>query len=179
MLQSYDADALRRMATGYVSDRIYRAAKTESPQEVTLSLRLEPVEPPYQKVFAHDEETDAMYARYISRGFCMGAYEGDLLIGIAIGSRQWNGALWIWEFHVDPAYRRQGVGRGLMAAMASLAREQGCRCITLEVQHTNVPAIFFYRSAGFEIDSIDLSYYTNTDVVDGEVAIFMKCKFEA
>jgi hypothetical protein len=29
---------------------------------------------------------------------------------------------------------------------------------------------------GFEIDALDLSYYTNQDVEEGEVAIFMKRK---
>lgn len=177
ILQTFDPADLKRLATGYVSDRVYRAAKSESPEAVSISLQLVPLTAPYVKVFEHDEETDQTYARYVSRGCSMGAYDGDRLVGIAIGSKQWNGALWIWEFHVDPAYRRQGVGRGLMEAMARLAREQGCRCITLETQNTNVPAISFYRSVGFAVDSIDLSYYTNTDLVDGEVAIFMKRKF--
>lgn len=177
VLHSFDPADLRRLATGYVSDAAFRAAKHESPEAVTLSLQLVPLDTPYVKVFAHDDETDQTYARYVSRGCSMGAYDGDRLVGIAIGSKQWNGALWICEFHVDPACRRQGIGRGLMEAMASLAREQGCRCITLETQNTNVPAIAFYRRVGFGVDSIDLSYYTNTDAVDGEVAIFMKRKF--
>lgn len=178
MLHSFDPADLRRLATGYTTDRVYRATKCESPDAVTLSLQLVPLETPYVKMFKQDEEMEPVYARYISRGCSMGAYEGDRLVGIAIGEKQsWNGTLWIWEFHVDPAHRRQGIGRGLMEAMAGLAREHGCRCITLETQNTNLPAISFYRSVGFVIDSIDLSYYTNTDPVDGEVAIFMKRKF--
>lgn len=42
--------------------------------------------------------------------------------------------------------------------------------------HTAVPAIRFYRSVGFQVEGIDLSYYTNMDVTDFEVAIFMKRK---
>jgi ribosomal protein S18 acetylase RimI-like enzyme len=45
-----------------------------------------------------------------------------------------------------------------------------------ETQTTNVPAICFYRQAGFEFGGIDLSYYTNRDRIDGEVALFMKRK---
>lgn len=48
--------------------------------------------------------------------------------------------------------------------------------INLETQNTNVNAIRFYRRSGFEIEGIDLSYYTNDDVEGGEVAIFMKRK---
>ncbi|MDE2700419.1 MAG: hypothetical protein OXI23_16220 [Gemmatimonadota bacterium] len=38
-----------------------------------------------------------------------------------------------------------------------------------------MPAIDFYRGVGFEVEGVDLSYYTNSDV-DGEVAVFMKRK---
>jgi ribosomal protein S18 acetylase RimI-like enzyme len=37
-----------------------------------------------------------------------------------------------------------------------------------------VPGIRAYRRLGFEIEGIDLSYYTNHDLSQGEVAIFMK-----
>ncbi|MNF18709.1 hypothetical protein D3C80_2229620 [compost metagenome] len=32
----------------------------------------------------------------------------------------------------------------------------------------------FYKQCGFELDGIDLSFYTNNDMSDGEVAFFMK-----
>jgi ribosomal protein S18 acetylase RimI-like enzyme len=47
-----------------------------------------------------------------------------------------------------------------------------------ETQDTNQPAIAFYRAVGFEIEAVDLSYYTNHDLAGGEVAIFMKRKLE-
>lgn len=177
ILQSFDPADLKRMATGYVSDAVYRATKSETPNGLTISLQLEPLTAPYVKHMDATEDLHESYARWVSRGCSMGAYVGGRLVGIALADRQvWNGVLWIWEFHVDPAYRRQGVGRGLMAAMVNLARQKAVRCITLEVQNTNVPAIRFYRSVGFEMDAVDLSYYTNTDATDGEVAIFMKHK---
>jgi ribosomal protein S18 acetylase RimI-like enzyme len=45
-----------------------------------------------------------------------------------------------------------------------------------ETQNTNAPAIAFYRRVGFELDGIDLSYYSNEDVTQGEVALFMKLR---
>jgi ribosomal protein S18 acetylase RimI-like enzyme len=93
-------------------------------------------------------------------------------------ARWWNRSLWLWEFYVAATHRRRGIGRQLMDALAEKARQAGFRVITLETQNTNVPAITFYRSAGFEIEAIDLSLYTNHDVTDGEIAIFMKRKVE-
>ena len=63
-----------------------------------------------------------------------------------------------------------------MQTLADLARQQGLRVMVCETQSTNVPAIDFYRAVGFEVGGLDLSYYTNDDLPDGEVAIFMKRK---
>jgi ribosomal protein S18 acetylase RimI-like enzyme len=62
----------------------------------------------------------------------------------------------------------------MLQALEQLARDAELRVIGLETQNTNVPAIDAYRRMGFEVEGIDLSFYTNTDTLDGEVAIFMK-----
>ena len=61
-----------------------------------------------------------------------------------------------------------------MEALAEKGRAIGLRTIVCETQNTNVPAIEFYRKVGFTVEGIDLSYYTNDDVLNGEVAVFMK-----
>lgn len=87
----------------------------------------------------------------------------------------WNKSLWVWEFHVAEMYRRRGLGRRLMDALAGRAKAAGLRTIVCETQNTDVPAIDFYRAVGFSIEGIDVSYYTNDDLLPGgEVAIFMK-----
>ena len=88
--------------------------------------------------------------------------------------RQWNKSLWVWEFHVAETYRRQGIGRQLMDALAQKGHAAGLRTIVCETQNTNVPAIRFYRSVGSNMEGVDLSYYSNDDFPDGEIAIFMK-----
>lgn len=63
-----------------------------------------------------------------------------------------------------------------MQGLVQMARSSGLRVLVCETQNTDVPAINFYRVMAFEIDGIDLSYYTNNDLEKGEVAIFMKKK---
>jgi ribosomal protein S18 acetylase RimI-like enzyme len=65
-----------------------------------------------------------------------------------------------------------------MQLVCATAKRAGCRVVVCETQNTNVPAIDFYRKVGFEIGGIDLSYYSNEDVENGEVAIFMKRKID-
>jgi streptothricin acetyltransferase len=61
-----------------------------------------------------------------------------------------------------------------MERLEVISRETGLRAIVCETQNTNVPAIDFYRHIGFTLEGIDLSFYTNDDYLNGEVAIFMK-----
>ena len=50
---------------------------------------------------------------------------------------------------VLPAFRRQGVARALMEALAARARELGLSFLTLEVRLSNTEAAALYRGLGF------------------------------
>jgi ribosomal protein S18 acetylase RimI-like enzyme len=67
-----------------------------------------------------------------------------------------------------------GVGSQLMEQLAEKGKAAGLRIIVCETQTTNVPAIQFYHRVGFVMEGIDLSYYSNEDYSDGEIAVFMK-----
>ena len=166
-----------RLVVGYTSDACYRAKKVDTPEKVEFSLELVPINPPYQKRWPILPEDLERYQRIVGEGFSLGAFKEQQMVGIALAEpHRWNGSLWVWEFHVEDAYRGKGIGLCLMNALADKARVAGFRVLVLETQNTNVPAIRFYRKAGFEVEGIDLSYYSNTDITDGEIAIFMKRK---
>ena len=89
--------------------------------------------------------------------------------------REWNGTLWVHEFHVRPEVQRRGIGRQLMDELARRAAAAGLRALTLETQNTNVAAIRFYRALGLSIEGIDVGYYSNDDLgPQGTVAVFMR-----
>ena len=55
----------------------------------------------------------------------------------------------VHDLAVRPEFRGQGVGRALLTAVESRARERGCCKITLEVQEDNERALGLYHSFGF------------------------------
>jgi ribosomal protein S18 acetylase RimI-like enzyme len=175
-LETFDAEALRRLITGYRADARYVVNHQEAESEIAFTLRLVPLDRSYIKRYDYlDEETRQRYQSAAAPGYCFGAYDGDLLVGIVLAEPHWwNNSLWVWEFHVAETHRRQGIGRRLMETVAEKSKKAGLRTIVCETQTTNTPAIQAYRKLGFRIEGIDISYYTNQDYPDGEVAIFMK-----
>jgi ribosomal protein S18 acetylase RimI-like enzyme len=158
---------------------MYVVQKTESEMNTGISLEWVDLEKPYVKRWETDQRELARLQAAVLEGFSWAAYDGELVVALAIAEpRRWNRSLWVWDLHVAETHRRQGIGRRLIETLADCANQAGFRVLVCETQNTNAPAIAFYRQVGFEIDGIDLSYYTNADMTDGEVAIFMKRKLE-
>ena len=59
---------------------------------------------------------------------------------------------WINYLAVDPARRRAGLGRALMAAAEQQLRTAGCPKINLQVRPDNRAAIAFYERLGFAVE---------------------------
>lgn len=174
-LTHLDSSRFHELSAGYISPAFYQVSKNEGDTQTTISMCLQKLDTPYKKHWSPDGETDTRYRRIIDQGLSLGVYDEDRLVGIAIAEKQaWNRTLWVWEFHIDHNYRGRGLGRQLMDSLAEVGKKAGCRVMVCETQNTNVPAIRFYRKVGFEIGAIDLSYYTNKDITDFEVAVFMK-----
>jgi len=179
-LTHLDPADLRRTITGYTSPAKYAVTRVEADDHAAITLQLVPFDPPYVKTYDHlDDETVQRYAGLLPAGFCWGAYDADRLVGVAIAEPwAWNRSLWVWDFHIADIHRGRGIGRRLMEALAEQGRAADLRIMVCETQNTNVPAIRFYRRVGFTLDSVDLSYYTNHDFPDGEIAIFMKRRLD-
>ena len=77
-----------------------------------------------------------------------GAVVGTVMVGYD-GHRGW-----VYYFGVEPAHRRRGIGRALMAEAERLLRAEGCPKINLQVRAGNTNAIEFYRGLGFAPDEV-------------------------
>ena len=60
-----------------------------------------------------------------------------------------------------PAFRRQGMGRALLAGSLEFAREKQVRLVLLEVRRSNSAAIGLYRSFGFATVTLRPHYYAD------------------
>jgi len=83
------------------------------------------------------------------------AYEGDEPAGLAIcfigfSSFKAKPLVNVHDLAVAPQFRRQGIGKALLEAVAADARALGCGKVTLEVRADNAKAIELYRRVGFQ-----------------------------
>jgi len=175
-LTSFTAEALKSVITGYTTQVKYEVVKTETAESTTITLTLKPLPKAKTIHYSHlDNETVAHYQTLLSEKLSFGAFCNHQLVGVAIASAEsWNRSLHIWEFHVQEKYRGQGIGRQLMTAVLAAGASAGLRIAVCETQNWNVPAIAFYRQMGFMLDGVDLSFYSNDDYPNGDIAVFMK-----
>jgi streptothricin acetyltransferase len=170
---------LKRISGGYTTTQKYAVSKVETHEQTTITLELIELAEPYHKDFPYQAELLGYYRSAIKRGLSLGAYDDEALIGIAIADRQdWNRTMLLWEFHIAPDHQGRGIGRAMMERLAVNCKAAGMRIITVETSNINVPAIQFYRRVGFNIEAIDLTFYSNDDLAHGDVAVFMKRKLE-
>jgi ribosomal protein S18 acetylase RimI-like enzyme len=94
------------------------------------------------------------------------ACEGDTVCGSAYGlrDREDSGAGRVGGTWVAPSYRRQGVGRALLQALFSWAREHGFKRLRLWVPSENAAALALYRHAGFKDTGRRRPLPTNTNL---------------
>ncbi|WP_417333218.1 tRNA (adenosine(37)-N6)-threonylcarbamoyltransferase complex transferase subunit TsaD [Gordonibacter urolithinfaciens] len=96
------------------------------------------------------------------------AYDGEQLLGYAGG---WvvDGQVQILKVGVDPAQRRRGIARELLARVAADARDLGAATCSLEVRAGNAGARAFYGALGFHALGTRPRYYS-----DGEDALILE-----
>ena len=104
-------------------------------------------------VVATEDDIRATLASEPARAEVILAFEGDEPVGFALffhNYSTWIGraGLYLEDLFVRPEARGRGYGRRLLAHLAAIARERGCRRMEWSVLDWNESAIGFYRSLG-------------------------------
>ncbi len=160
---------------GYRTQESYEVTTVERRDRVAFALRRIHRATPFRKRFHHDADDARRYRGTVRLGWSVGAYDGHRLVGLVLAEpHDWNRSVWVWELAVARPFRRQGIATALIRDVARHAADQRYRVLVCETQTTNVPAIDFYFRTGFHLEGVDLSYYANDDVREGEVSVFMK-----
>ena len=88
------------------------------------------------------------------------AMDGERVAGY-VGSQSVLDEADMMNIAVHPDYRRQGIGRDLVLALAEALQKKGIRGLMLEVRQSNAPAIALYEQLGFQQVGMRPNYYRN------------------
>jgi len=104
----------------------------------------------------------SMFASELAKpaSICLGAFEGDRLVGYVINSRYVD-AWHVMNVAVSPSHQRRGIATQLLEHLFDLTRDDERRGYTLEVRISNADAIRLYEKLGFEPRGIRRGYYTD------------------
>jgi [ribosomal protein S18]-alanine N-acetyltransferase len=95
-----------------------------------------------------------------SASICLGAFEGDTLVGYVVNSRYVD-AWHVMNVAIDPDHQRRGIATRLLECLFEVTRGDKRRGYTLEVRVSNAVAIELYEKLGFERQGIRRGYYTD------------------
>lgn len=77
---------------------------------------------------------------------------------------------------VAPEHRRLGIGRLLLEAVMTAAKQQSLSCVTLHVWADNLDATAFYRSFGFRLKRhIEIPWHCDLPHVGGSLFLQLDC----
>ena len=114
------------------------------------------------------EELDNHTAQFLT------AVDEDGKVAGYIGSFVVCESCYISNIAVFPQYRRKGIGRALISALFSLAKEKGAESVSLEVRPSNDTAISLYNVMVFEEVGLRKNFYRNPT----EDALIMTYSFD-
>ncbi|HBZ8090309.1 TPA: GNAT family N-acetyltransferase [Klebsiella aerogenes] len=97
------------------------------------------------KVFAADSNTE------VHKVVCNGVIAAFACVSVMYPSPRFSGQMFIKELFVSAPFRRAGIGRKLMAFIASRAQERGCFQLDWLSVAADPLAQKFYESLGAEI----------------------------
>jgi len=84
--------------------------------------------------------------------FLVGFVSGELAATVMAGYEGHRG--WLNYLAVAPRFRRQGLGRKLVAESEARLRQMGCPKINIQIRAGNTAVIEFYNRIGFKTDDV-------------------------
>jgi len=163
-----DIAALSALDTELVTATIYRLIV--APENLAFQLIEERIDPPLRKRYSLQSDSPEERRDW---DYAVVAEEAGVVAGFAAAQYvAWNRRVVLWHLYVAPSFRRQGVGARLLAAVDTFAHSVEARCVWLETQNINAPAIHFYRRVGFQFCGFDTTLYDPEALPEAEIALF-------
>jgi len=157
-----DSEAVAEIDTSFTTDRVYRFAREKTGLGFALALL---TRTPLTKSYPLPE-VDPGEGAFVAEA------DGRVVGFAQVEPPAWNGRATVAHLYVSARHRGRGLGAALLEALAEHAGAAGARCLWVETQNVNYPAVQFYLAHGFYLCGLDQSFYDPVEV-PGEIALFL------
>ena len=170
-----DFEPLTKLDFTYaVGDRYLELRRSGDEPEFTYSMQWR-TGTPREEVYSAYSVEDLHRLKQENDAFLVAEVDGALVgYEMLLLQPSHHGAVQMNDLAVAKNARRSGVGRALVEAAASWARERGLRAVWASPSGHSKDTIDFYLSVGFRISGINDRWSTNTaDTEPGQHTIYM------
>ena len=168
MRRGEDEPHILQVDTSFSTDRTYNVKRTG----LSYSLEVIEINPTLQKDYGQITDLDE-YPFVVVAEVVVVAEEQSAICGFAaVRIEAWNNRAILGHLYVSEGYRGLGIGKLLVQSSVNYAKSSNTRCLWLETQNINYPAIQFYQRMGFEWCGLDIELYDDTTVNAYEIALF-------
>lgn len=91
--------------------------------------------------------------------FFLGAFHGNKLVGVVIGSYDGRMKGWINRLAVHPAYRRRGIAKKLISRVEEALEKRGAAIFCALIEVPNEESVGLFRKMGYQVHR-DIVYVT-------------------
>lgn len=151
--------------TSFSTEHIYRP--------VVDKMSVEIIEEKLEVLFQKTYPFDSILKDIDEADYAVVAEIDEKIAGFAaVKIEEWNNRAVLTEIFVAEEFRRKGAGRALVDAAINYAKTKRARCLFVETQNVNYPAIRFYRKAGFDFCGFNSRLYNPAEVSSDEIAFY-------
>lgn len=167
MQPEVDLKRLSDFDASFSTEYIYRLLIKEMSVEIKEEKLAAPLHKTYSLDFIKQDIAEAEFAvvaeiKETIAGFATAKYE------------EWNNRAVLTGIFVATENKGKGIGRTLIEAAIDYAKTKSARCLFVETQNINYPAIQFYRKMSFEFCGFDTALYNSANIPN-EIALYF-CK---
>ncbi|HMJ08107.1 MAG TPA: GNAT family N-acetyltransferase [Pyrinomonadaceae bacterium] len=165
---AHDGPRLTRFDASFVTDKIYHVELRDDAMRLTVEALTAPLSKRYQ--------LDGIKKAIDDADLSLAAVRKGSIAGFATVKHEvWNRRAWLTHLYVNPQNQGRGIGTTLIGEAIRFSKRRKARCLWLETQNVNYPAIQFYRKLGFEFCGFDNELYDPL-AAPGEKALYFSIR---
>jgi ribosomal-protein-alanine N-acetyltransferase len=160
---SSDIPRLMGLDHSYSTDHVWQMALQAAMPSIEIAFR--EVRLPRPMRVAYPRRVERLADEWTERSVVLvGEADGRAAGYLSLASAPAPEAMWITDLVVDPAFRRQGLGRRLLSEAIGWSRARSQGRIFFEMQSKNHPAISLAQKMGFVFSGYSDFFYPNEDI---------------